>query len=75
VPTMKGSRHRSKGGGLGVPPAQTTTKAQGEETPSEPESSGDDNEEEDDDKEEGEITPSPHSPPPEDLLSLGDLFG
>jgi hypothetical protein len=58
-----------------VPLAQTTMKAQGEETPSEPESSGDDNEEEEHDKEEGEITPSPHSPPPEDLLSLGGMFG
>jgi hypothetical protein len=46
----------------------------GEETPSEPESSRDDNEEEDKDVEEGEITLSPHSPPPEDLPSLGDLF-
>jgi hypothetical protein len=45
-----------------------------EETPSEPESLGDDDEEEDKDEEEGEITPSPHSPPPKDLPSPGDLF-
>jgi hypothetical protein len=49
-------------------------RVQGEETPSEPESSGDDDEEEDKDKEEGKITTSPHSLPPEDLPSLGDLF-
>jgi hypothetical protein len=49
--------------------SQTTARARREETPSEPESSGD----EDEDKE-GEITPSPHSLPPEDLPSLGDLF-
>jgi hypothetical protein len=36
---------------------------------------GDDEEmEEDKGKEEGEVTPSLHSPPPEDLPSLGDLF-
>jgi hypothetical protein len=46
----------------------------GEETPSEPKPSGDGNEEEDEDEEEGEITPCPHSLPPEDLPSLGDLF-
>jgi hypothetical protein len=42
--------------------------------PSESESSRDDEEEEDEDKEEGEITSPPHSPPLEDLPSLGDLF-
>jgi hypothetical protein len=41
---------------------------------SEPKPSGDGNEEEDEDEEEGEITPYPHSLPPEDLPSLGDLF-
>jgi hypothetical protein len=35
---------------------------------------GDGDKEEDKDEEEGEITPSSHSPPPEDLPSLGDLF-
>jgi hypothetical protein len=44
----------------------------GEDTPSEPKSSGGDDKEEDD--EEGVITPPPHSPPLEDLPSLGDLF-
>jgi hypothetical protein len=44
-----------------------------EETFSEPESSGDDDEVDDEDKEEGEITPSPHSPPPKDVPSIGDL--
>jgi hypothetical protein len=60
--TMKGSKHEGKGGGF---------EAQGEETPSMLVSSGDGDDEEDED---GEITPSPHSPPPKDLLSLGDLF-
>jgi hypothetical protein len=46
----------------------------GGEAPSELESSGDDDVEEDEDEEVGEITPSPHSPPPEDVPSLGDLF-
>jgi hypothetical protein len=46
----------------------------GEETPSETESSEDDDEEDDEDEEYGEITPSPHSPPPEYLPSLSDLF-
>jgi hypothetical protein len=45
-----------------------TVRAQGEEIHSEPESSRDEEEEE------GEITSSPHSPPLEDLPSLGDLF-
>jgi hypothetical protein len=49
-------------------------RARGEETPSKPESSKDGDEEEDEDEEYGEITPSPHSPPPEDLPSLGYLF-
>jgi hypothetical protein len=49
------------------------TRAWGEETPSELESSRDDDEESED-EEEGRITPSPHSPPPEDLPSFGDLF-
>jgi hypothetical protein len=44
-----------------------------EETFSKPESSGDDDEVDDEDKEEGEITPSPHSPPPKDVPSIGDL--
>jgi hypothetical protein len=73
--TMKGRRQRrplwsaaqaavrAPGGGEG-----------GEETPSELESLGDGDEEEDEDVEEGDITPSPHSLPPEDLPSLGDLF-
>jgi hypothetical protein len=46
----------------------------GEETPSEPKSSGEDDAEEDEDEEEGEITPSPHSRPHEDMPLLGDLF-
>jgi hypothetical protein len=51
--------------------------ARGEETPSEPEPSGGDNEEKDEDEEEGEVTPPPppaHSPLPEDLPVLGDIF-
>jgi hypothetical protein len=44
------------------------------ETPFEPKSSGDGNEEEDEDELDGEITPSPHSPPPKDLPPLGDHF-
>jgi hypothetical protein len=51
---------------------QAAVRSWGEETPSRPESSGDDDE--DEDEEEGEITPSPHSPPPQDLPLLGDLF-
>jgi hypothetical protein len=47
-------------------------RAQGEETPSEPEPSGGDNKEEDEDGEEGEMTSPPHSPWLEDLASLGD---
>jgi hypothetical protein len=46
----------------------------GEESPYEPESLGGGIKEEDEDKEEGEVTPPPHSLPPEDLPSLGDLF-
>jgi hypothetical protein len=53
---------------------QATARARGEDTPSEPESSGGDNEEEDEDGEEGEVTPSPHSPLPQDLPSSGDIF-
>jgi hypothetical protein len=49
-------------------------RARGKETPSKPESSRDGDEEEDEHEEEGEITPSPHSSPPEDLPSLGDLL-
>jgi hypothetical protein len=45
-----------------------------EETPSKPDSSGDGIEEEHEYEEEGEITPPPHSPPPEDLPLVGDLF-
>jgi hypothetical protein len=55
---------RHWGGGKGV----------GEDTPFEPESSGGDDEEEDEDGEEGEVTPPPHSPPRENLPSLGDIF-
>jgi hypothetical protein len=54
--------------------AQAAVRAQGEETPSEPESLGGGNEE-DEDEEDGEVSPLPHSPPPNDLPSLGDLFG
>jgi hypothetical protein len=54
--------------------AWAAARARGQETPSEPESSGGDNEEDDKDGEEGEVTPPPHSPLPEDLPSLGDLF-
>jgi hypothetical protein len=50
--------------------ARVVAMARREETPSEPESSGGD----DEDGEEGEVTPSPHSPPPEDLPLLGDIF-
>jgi hypothetical protein len=54
--------------------SRAAERARGEETPSELESSGDVVEEEGEDEEEGEVTPSPHSPPPEDLPSLGNLF-
>jgi hypothetical protein len=49
-------------------------RARGEDTSSEPESSKGDNEEEDEDGKELEVTPPPHSLPPEDLPSLGDIF-
>jgi hypothetical protein len=49
-------------------------REQGVDTLFEPESSGGDDEEEDKDEEEVEVTPPPHSPPLEDLPSLGDLF-
>jgi hypothetical protein len=39
-----------------------------------PESLGGDDEEEDENGVEGEVTPPPHSPPPEDLPSLDDIF-
>jgi hypothetical protein len=54
--------------------ARMAVRARGEETPSKTESLGDDDEEEDVDEEEGEITPSPHAPPLEDLPSHDDLF-
>jgi hypothetical protein len=53
---------------------RAATRVRGEDTPSEPESSGGDDEEEDEDVEEGEVTPPPHSLPPEDLLSIGHIF-
>jgi hypothetical protein len=53
---------------------RAAARERGEDTPSEPESSGADDEEEDKDMEEAEVTPPPHSPPLEDLPSLGDLF-
>jgi hypothetical protein len=45
-----------------------------EETPSEPKSLRGGDEVEDEDEEEGEITPLPHSLPPKDLPSPGDVF-
>jgi hypothetical protein len=54
--------------------ALATVWARREETSSEPKSLGDGDDEEDEGEEEGEVTPSPHSPPPDYLLSLGDLF-
>jgi hypothetical protein len=54
--------------------ARGVVRARGKETPSKPESSRDGDEEEDEHEEEGEITPSPHSSPLEDLPSLGDLL-
>jgi hypothetical protein len=45
-------------------------RAWGEDSPFKPESLGGD----DEDGEEGEVTPPPHSPPPEDLPSLGVIF-
>jgi hypothetical protein len=49
-------------------------RVRGDDTPSEPESLGGDDKEEDEGKEEGEVTSHPHSPPLEDLPSLGDFF-
>jgi hypothetical protein len=49
-------------------------RAQGEESPSEPESLVGSVEEEDEDEEEGEVTPLRHSSAPEDLPLLDDLF-
>jgi hypothetical protein len=72
VPAMKGSMHGGKRGGFRVPPRRLQGHG-GVETPSKPDSSGYGDVEEDEDKE-GEKTPSPHSPPPEDLPSLGDLY-
>jgi hypothetical protein len=46
----------------------------GEEFPSKPEYSGGIIEEENEEEEEGEVIPPPHSPPHEDIPSLGDLF-
>jgi hypothetical protein len=54
--------------------ARAVTEVHGEKTPFESESSGDGREEEYEDGE-GEIISPPHSPPPESLLLLGDLFG
>jgi hypothetical protein len=54
--------------------AQTVERAQGEDTPSEPESSGEENEEEDRDGEESQVTPPPNSPPHEALPLLGDIL-
>jgi hypothetical protein len=71
--TLKGSRQRRRLWSV----TQAVVRAPGgggEETPSVPESSGDGYEEEGEDEEEGEIAPTPHSLPPEDLPSLGDLF-
>jgi hypothetical protein len=48
--------------------AQGAAKAQEEDTPSKPESSGRD------DEEEGEVTPPPHYPLPENLPSFCNLF-
>jgi hypothetical protein len=49
-------------------------KAQGEDTPFEPESSGQDEEKEDEDGEEGEVTPPPHSSLHEALPLFRDIF-
>jgi hypothetical protein len=46
-------------------------RVRGQDTPSEPQSSLED---EEDEEEEGDVTPPPHSPPCEALLSLGDIF-
>jgi hypothetical protein len=47
-------------------------RAQGEDTPSEPESSREEDEEKD--KDEGEVNPPPHSLPCEAIHLLGDIF-
>jgi hypothetical protein len=54
--------------------AQVVARVRGDDTPSEPESLGGDDKEEDEGKEEREVTSHPHSPPLEDLPSLGDFF-
>jgi hypothetical protein len=53
---------------------RVVARAWGQETPAEPECLGEDNEEKDEDGEEGEVTSPPHSPPPKDIPSLGDIF-
>jgi hypothetical protein len=51
-------------------------RERGDKSSSVPESSGGgiEAEHEDEGAGEGEVTPPPHTPPPEDLPSLGDLF-
>jgi hypothetical protein len=59
---------------MGLVCAWVAVRARGEDTPSGPKFSEGDDEEEDEDEEEREVTPPPHSLPPKDLASFGDLF-
>jgi hypothetical protein len=68
--------HEGKGDGTGAPPGRWQGRGGRIHPPSlNPQGGGGGgDEEEDEDGEDGEGTPPPHSLPPEDLPSLGDIF-